>query len=279
MKELTPSQIVAALDRHIVGQDEAKRAVAIAIRNRWRRKQVPEPMRNEVMPKNIILIGSTGVGKTEIARRLAQLVDAPFIKVEASKYTEVGYHGRDVESMIRDLVDVAVEMRKSEELRQVEEKAEIEAEERILDLLVPPAGGLEEDEEKERREKTRETFRRKLRSGDLESREVEISVDSRSTPFVDVISNAGVEQFGFDLQSIFSRLGPQQQQTKHMPIEKARQILRAQEAERLDGAVPPTEGFCHSSAARLAIGVAHDVAVGDGGRVARKQQLIQSVVR
>ncbi|MEM7167859.1 MAG: ATP-dependent protease ATPase subunit HslU [Planctomycetota bacterium] len=232
MNERTPVEIVAALDRHIVGQMDAKRAVAIAIRNRWRRRQLSEELRNEVLPKNIILIGSTGVGKTEIARRVSQLVSAPFLKVEASKYTEVGYHGRDVESMVRDLVEVAIALVKAEELEQVETKATRGAEERILDILVPPAQPGDE-EERERREKTRETFRKKLQAGELEDREVEISVENKSVPFVDVLSNTGVEQIGFDMQNMFQNLGKQHQQSRRLPISEARPILRAQEAESL----------------------------------------------
>lgn len=238
MNELTPVEIVAALDRHIVGQMEAKRAVAIAIRNRWRRRQLSEELRNEVLPKNIILIGSTGVGKTEIARRVSQLVSAPFLKVEASKYTEVGYHGRDVESMVRDLVEVAIGLVRTEELEQVETKATRAAEERILDILVPPVASssgapVGDDEERERREKTRETFRKKLQAGELEEREIEISVENRSMPFVDVLSNAGVEQIGFDMQNMFQGMGQQNQQRKRLPISDARPILRGQEAESL----------------------------------------------
>lgn len=234
MKELTPVEIVAALDRHIVGQMEAKRAVAIAIRNRWRRQQLEESMRDEVMPKNIVLIGSTGVGKTEIARRVSQLVNAPFLKVEASKFTEVGYHGRDVESMIRDLVDGAVNLVKAEELEVVEEKAARAAEERLLDLLVGPATGAEDDEEKQRREKTRETFRKKLAAGELDEREVEISVDAKGTPsFLEVFSNSGIEQLGVDLQGLFDRGNSAQTQSRRVTIAEARPILRSQEAEKL----------------------------------------------
>ncbi len=233
MNELTPTEIVAALDRHIVGQSAAKRAVAIAIRNRWRRRQLGLPMRDEVMPKNIILIGSTGVGKTEIARRVSQLVQAPFLKVEASKYTEVGYHGRDVESMVRDLVDASVNLVKAEELKQVGERAEERAEEALLDVLVGAANGDASAEEREQRERTRGAFRRKLAAGELEGREVEIAVETRNVPFIDVISPGGVEQLGFDMQSLFNRLGPQQTARRRIPISEARRILRAQEAEKL----------------------------------------------
>ncbi|MFN0059238.1 MAG: ATP-dependent protease ATPase subunit HslU [Planctomycetota bacterium] len=236
MNELTPSQIVAALDHHIVGQQDAKRAVAIAIRNRWRRQQLGSDIRNEVMPKNIILIGSTGVGKTEIARRVAQLVRAPFLKVEASKYTEVGYYGRDVESMVRELVDVALNLVKTEELEKVEPRAVAAAEDRVLDLLAGEAIPMETsttDEDRERRQRTRETFRRRLRAGELDNREVEVQVDASSTPVMDVFSNAGVEQFGFDLSGLMQRMGQQQQRRKRLLVPDALRVLKSQEAEKL----------------------------------------------
>ncbi len=233
--ELTPTEIVAALDRHIVGQHDAKRAVAIAIRNRWRRRQLSESLREEVMPKNIILIGSTGVGKTEIARRVARLVDAPFLKVEASKYTEVGYHGRDVESMVRDLVDVGIGLVKEEELHRVQTEAKGKVEDRLLDLLVgeeSTAGS--EPEDIERRRKTRETFRAKLRDGKLEEREVEITVQSNQTPFVELFSGSGVEQMGIDIQGLASKFGGgAKTETRRLPVSQARQTLIDQEAEKL----------------------------------------------
>ena len=189
MRELTPRQIVEELDRHIVGQNEAKRAVAIAIRNRWRRLQLPEEMRQEVAPKNIIMIGPTGVGKTEIARRLAQLTGAPLIKVEATKYTEVGYYGRDVESMVRDLVEVAIGMVRAEERKRVETEATERAEEQLLDLLLPSPPGWETSgeatEESERHERTRERMRGMLRAGTLEDNRVEITVEQKSMPVAD----------------------------------------------------------------------------------------------
>jgi len=181
VENLTPKRIVKELDKYIIGQDEAKRAVAIAIRNRWRRLQLGQDMREEVLPKNIIMIGTTGVGKTEIARRLAQLVDAPFLKVEASKYPEVGYHGRDVESMVRDLVDMSVGMRRQRALREVGKKAEANAQERLLDLLIPPpkATGLENPPGSEHYAGTREKFRKKLEAGELEERTVELVVEEK----------------------------------------------------------------------------------------------------
>ncbi|MGE3163618.1 MAG: ATP-dependent protease ATPase subunit HslU [Planctomycetota bacterium] len=234
MKELTPVEIVAALDRHIVGQMEAKRAVAIAIRNRWRRRQLGPEIRDEVLPKNIILIGSTGVGKTEIARRVSQLVSAPFIKVEASKYTEVGYHGRDVESLVRDLVDVAVALVRGEELAEVHARAQAAAEERILDLLVPPTVGSGSPEERDQRDRTRDTFRRKLAAGELDAREIEIAVDSKgANPLFDMFSGAGMEQLGLDLQGLMQRSGRSAPQPRRMTVAEARPLLAGQEAEKL----------------------------------------------
>jgi ATP-dependent HslUV protease ATP-binding subunit HslU len=235
--DMTPREIVRELDRYIVGQQDAKKAVAIAIRNRWRRQQLDEEIRNEISPKNIIMIGSTGVGKTEIARRLAGLVRAPFIKVEASKFTEVGYHGRDVESMIRDLVEVSMNLVQDEEMERVRADAERAAEERLLDLLLPAppvtvGEGAEESEEKHAR--TREKMRGKLASGSLEENEVEISVDERkSTPMMQVFSNAGFEEFGVDLGSMLGQAMPSKMSRKRVTVAKARAILTAQEAEKL----------------------------------------------
>src|SRR5690348_6810506 len=196
MNALTPKQIVAELDKYIVGQADAKRAVAVAIRNRWRRQQLPEAMRHDVSPKNIIMIGPTGVGKTEIARRLAGLTGAPFIKVEATKYTEVGYHGRDVESMIRDLLDSAISMVRTEMTESVKEPAELHVEDRLLDYLLPrpeyAAAGIDDEETKAKRDRTREKLREQLRKGDLEDRHIEISTEERST-VVGVLGNAGME--------------------------------------------------------------------------------------
>src|SRR5688500_19050957 len=198
MQHLTPKQIVAELDRYIVGQADAKRAVAVAIRNRWRRQQLPESMRQDVSPKNILMIGPTGVGKTEIARRLAGLTGAPFIKVEATKYTEVGYHGRDVESMIRDLLDSSIAMVKAEMTESVKAPAEAAVEERLVDYLLPrgdgpgASSGYEDDEAKARRQRSRDKLREQLRSGELEDRQVEITTEERST-VVGVLGQAGME--------------------------------------------------------------------------------------
>ena len=236
MAELTPRQIVELLDRHIVGQEAAKRAVAVAIRNRWRRQQLPEEMRKDVTPKNIIMIGPTGVGKTEIARRLAQLVGAPFIKVEATKYTEVGYHGRDVESMIRDLTEAAITMVRQEQRRVVETKAGERVMERLIDMLVPGSSGWQPDEgeseENQRRHRTRDKMRAKLEAGELEDRMVEISVEQKAVP-VQIFSNMGMENMDVDLQNMFDRVMPKQAQQRQATVKEARKILLEQETEAL----------------------------------------------
>jgi len=235
MEELTPKQIVEKLDRHIVGQDAAKRAVAIAIRNRWRRQQVPPEMRDEVAPKNIIMIGPTGVGKTEIARRLANLVRAPFIKVEASKYTEVGYVGRDVESMIRDLVELAVSMVRNEAAAHIERKAREHTDDRLLDLLLPLSDtdlAPDEPQTLEHRKRTREKLRRQLAAGELDERTVEVPVEERAFP-VQVFSSAGIEQMDVDMQGLFERLLPTRTRERSVTVREARQILIQQESEKL----------------------------------------------
>jgi ATP-dependent HslUV protease ATP-binding subunit HslU len=236
MKELTPRKIVAELDKYIVGQKDAKKAVAIAIRNRWRRLQLSSELREEVMPKNIIMIGPTGVGKTEIARRMAGLVKAPFLKVEASKYTEVGYHGRDVESMIRDIVEVAVNMVRTAQMEKVSEKAEINADEKLLDLLLPLPEKKEETEESEagiveKQETTREKFRSKLKQGELEDRMVEIKIQEKPVVMQGII--AGIEEVGVDFQNIIEKMIPPRSQVKKAPISEARKILKQEEAEKL----------------------------------------------
>jgi ATP-dependent HslUV protease ATP-binding subunit HslU len=232
--DLTPRQTVQELDRYIVGQDAAKRAVAVAIRNRWRRQQLPPDLRKDVTPKNIIMIGPTGVGKTEIARRLAQLVGAPFLKIEASKYTEVGYHGRDVESMIRDLTEIAIGMVRQEQRQLVETQARERVTERLLDLLVPKSGNWDEDnpEDNERQQRTREKFRTKLEAGELEDRLVELNVEQKAVP-VQIFSNLGMEQMDVDFQNMFERLVPRQSQQRQIPLREARRVLMEQETEAL----------------------------------------------
>ncbi len=241
MNELTPRKIVAELDKYIIGQKEAKRAVAIAIRNRWRRLQLSNELREEITPKNIIMIGPTGVGKTEIARRIANLVKAPFIKVEASKYTEVGYHGRDVESMIRDIVEISVNMVRTEQMDKVSQKAEANTEERLLDLLLPlpetkEKTEIREDEETEtgiieKQETTRDKFRNQLKQGKLENRTVEIKTQEKPVIMQGVI--AGIEEIGVDFQNVIEKMMPQRAQVKKVPISEARKILKQEEAEKL----------------------------------------------
>jgi ATP-dependent HslUV protease ATP-binding subunit HslU len=239
MPDLTPRQIVAELDRDIVGQAEAKRAVAIALRNRWRRKQLPDDLRAQVMPKNILLIGPTGVGKTEIARRLAKLVGAPFVKVEATKYTEVGYYGRDVESLVRDLVEASITLVKAREKEKVATTAKERAEGRLLDLLLPasPSNGqwteAGSDESAERRTRSREKMKARLEAGELEDREVEITLPGRSGPPVSILGAANMEQMEMDLQGMFEKILPKASQTRTMTVAEARPILLAQESEAL----------------------------------------------
>jgi ATP-dependent HslUV protease ATP-binding subunit HslU len=232
--ELTPRQVVQELDRYIVGQDAAKRAVAVAIRNRWRRQNLPDEMRKDITPKNIIMIGPTGVGKTEIARRLAQLVGAPFLKIEATKYTEVGYHGRDVESMVRDLTEIAIGMIRQEQRGLVETKAKERVKDRLLDLLLPQSNTWEPEnaEENERVQRTRDKMKARLEAGEMEERLVELNIEQKAVP-VQIFSNMGMENMDVDFQNMFERIMPKQSQQRQIPIREARRILLEQETEAL----------------------------------------------
>jgi len=249
---LTPKEIVAELDKYIIGQGEAKRCVAIALRNRWRRQQVPKELRDEIAPKNIIMIGPTGVGKTEISRRLAKLAQAPFLKIEASKFTEVGYVGRDVESMIRDLTELGVNMERREEEEKVKGKARDLAEERVLDLLLPPSPPVsssalpgaveaatepveaaEEPIESDAAHKTRERLRKLLREGKLDERLVEIEVTDRAFPVVEVFSTAGLEEVDFNIKDMLSGLFPRKTKRRKVKVPEAVEILVEEEAQKL----------------------------------------------
>ena len=237
MKDLTPKEIVSELDKYIVGQKNAKKSVAIALRNRWRRQRLSDEMREEVVPNNIILIGSTGVGKTEIARRLANLADAPFIKIEASKFTEVGYVGRDVESIVRDLMDIAVSMVQSEMEKTVSEEAENLANERLLDLLFPingaPKTASENPEVAERQQRTRDKLRNKLMAGKFEDKVVEIDVSSEGMPMMQVFGPVGLEEMGMNLQEIFGSAIPKKRKQRRTIVSEARRILAMEEVTKL----------------------------------------------
>lgn len=232
VEELTPRQIVAELDKHIIGQDAAKRAVAIALRNRWRRTQVAPELRNEITPKNILMIGPTGVGKTEIARRLARLANAPFIKVEASKFTEVGYVGRDVESIIRDLADVAVKMTREAELEKVRDRAERAAEDRVIEILLPPARNPDPDERSDANDSTRQRFRMMLREGQLAEREIDVEVSMPSIG-VEIMAPPGMEEMTSQLQSLFQNIGGGRRRSRRLRVREALKILAEEEAAKL----------------------------------------------
>lgn len=250
--ELTPRRIVAELDKYIVGQEAAKRAVAVALRNRIRRRLLPPALQDEVMPKNILMIGPTGVGKTEIARRLAKLVNAPFVKVEATKFTEVGYVGRDVDAMVRDLVETSIRMVKAERLAEVREKAEELAQERLLDILYPPPrretgfqnpfeaffGGRqatpeETEEARQRRREERERGRRRLLAGEMEQEMVEIEVDDTAPPMAELFSGAGMEEMGVNLQEMLGGLLPRRKKRRRVSVVEARRLLAQEEAQKL----------------------------------------------
>ncbi len=232
MKTFTPREIVSELDKYIVGQTDAKRAVAIALRNRWRRQQVPEPLRDEIAPKNIIMIGPTGVGKTEIARRLAKLAQAPFLKIEASKFTEVGYVGRDVESMIRDLTELAVNMMKAEESQKVRQRAEEIAEERLLDLLLPSSGkGTQKEGEDQRA--TREKLRKLLKAGKLNDKYVDVEIVDRNLPIVEIFSASGLEEMDVNIKDMFGSLFPKKKKQRKVKVPEAVTILSQEEAYKL----------------------------------------------
>jgi ATP-dependent HslUV protease ATP-binding subunit HslU len=239
-KHLTPREIVKELDKYIIGQEKAKKSVAIALRNRWRRRMVPEDIREEIMPNNIIMIGPTGVGKTEIARRLANLADAPFIKVEASKFTEVGYVGRDVESIIRDLIDLAVNMVKERSTKEVQETAAKLADEKILDCLLPPASpkALESGEvvgiqREERRSKTRQKFYEQLVNGQLDERMIEIDIPVERSPMIEIFTPQGMEEMGINIQEIFGGVMSGRSKKRKVTISEARTIFQQEESRKL----------------------------------------------
>jgi ATP-dependent HslUV protease ATP-binding subunit HslU len=229
---MTPEEIVSELDKHIVGQDAAKRAVAIALRNRWRRQQVPEPLRGEITPKNILLIGPTGVGKTEIARRLARLADAPFVKVEATKFTEVGYVGRDVDTIVRDLVEVAVKQTREGETRKVRDRAVDAAEERVLDVLIPPAREISFTNMQPTDSATRQKFRKMLREGALDDKEIDVEVQV-APPAMEIMAPPGMEELTSQIQGMFAQVGGGRRRMKRMSVGEALKQLTEEEAAKL----------------------------------------------
>jgi len=232
MSQLTPSEIVSELDKHIVGQDAAKRAVAIALRNRWRRQQVREPLRQEITPKNILLIGPTGVGKTEIARRLARLADAPFVKVEATKFTEVGYVGRDVDTIVRDLVEVAVKQTREAESRKVRDRAADAAEERVLDILLPSAREVNFSDMQPTDSATRQRFRKMLREGSLDDKEIDVEVVALP-PSMEIMAPPGMEDLTSQIQGMFQHMGGSRRKVQRMSVSDALKTLTDEEAAKL----------------------------------------------
>jgi len=235
MSNMTPAEIVSELDKHIIGQGKAKRAVAVALRNRWRRQQVAEPLRQEITPKNILMIGPTGVGKTEIARRLAKLADAPFIKIEATKFTEVGYVGRDVDSIVRDLAEIAIKQTREVEMRKVRTKAEDRAEDRVLDILIPPVrapGGFGSMPAEEADNTTRQTFRKRLREGALDEKEVELDVEL-PTPGMDIMGPPGMEEMTEQIRGMFANIGGGKKQRRKVRVSEAMKLLIDEEAAKM----------------------------------------------
>ncbi|MFP3890532.1 ATP-dependent protease ATPase subunit HslU [uncultured Ralstonia sp.] len=229
---MTPSEIVSELDKHIIGQQKAKKAVAVALRNRWRRQQVGEPLRGEITPKNILMIGPTGVGKTEIARRLAKLADAPFIKIEATKFTEVGYVGRDVDTIVRDLAEMAIKQTRESEMKKVRVKAEDAAEDRLLDVLLPPPRDIGFSQPEEKDSNTRQTFRKKLREGQLDDKEIELEV-AAGMPSMDIMGPPGMEDMTEQIRSMFAGLGQGKKHHRKMKVRDAFKLLVDEEAAKL----------------------------------------------
>lgn len=229
---MTPSEIVSELDKHIIGQNKAKKAVAVALRNRWRRQQVEEPLRQEITPKNILMIGPTGVGKTEIARRLAKLADAPFIKIEATKFTEVGYVGRDVDTIVRDLAEMAIKQTRESEMKKVRTKAEDAAEDRLLDVLLPPPRDIGFSQPEEKDSNTRQAFRKKLREGQLDDKEIELEV-AAGMPSMDIMGPPGMEDMTEQIRSMFAGLGQGKKHRRKMKVKEAFKLLLDEEAAKL----------------------------------------------